>query len=112
MQKIINALLIVLYVFLLAGCAQNEHFPVLEESAEPMENTFYVCQDQVSGERIYKSSRNGEDTYWLKFYDTDSDLLEETPEIRSGTPRQYEIKTKVKNCERTTKEYFESRINK
>lgn len=112
MKKPLKISVSIIIFILLAGCTQNENFPVLEESAEPMGDAFYVCQDQVSGERIYRSSRGGDDTHWLKFYDTNSNLLEETPEIGPGTPRQYEIKTKVKNCKRTTKEYFESKITK
>ena len=89
----------------------DDDFPILDGLGEPLSTNYFVSKSEATGERVYRSSRCGDDTCWNNYYDSKGNLLEETPEIGPGTPRQYEIKTKVTDCKRTTQDYFISKVS-
>ncbi len=102
-------------VLLITACTtteiiiDNEPFPVISERPEMGQMIYAVCNG-TQGERIYQTSRCGDDTCWHVFYDGKGKLIEKTPEVGSGTPRQYELKTTVRDCARTTEAYFETKV--
>ncbi len=91
-----------------------ETFPILADEQEGdgvgMTTYYYVCEDKNNSSRIYRSTLCGIDTCWSNFYDKNGQLIEKGGETGGGTPSPYEIKTEVKNCKRTTEEYFESKV--
>ena len=99
-------------VLLGIGCANVEaDFPIVSEPDKPFETSYKVCEDPVTGARIYKSTFSGDDSGWASFYDESGTLIESTPEMGPGALNNLKPKTEVENCVRTTEEYFKSRIN-
>ena len=84
-------------------------FPVLEGNPPTIGMRYSVCTG-TEGERIYMSARCGDDTCWIKYYNGNGELIEETPEVGPGTPSQYRIRTQVRDCARTTEKFFRSKV--
>ncbi len=103
---------IISLVTLGAGCSGNPtDFPIVDEPDRPFETSYKVCEDPVTGARIYKSTFSGDDSGWASFYDEGGKLIEATPEMGPGALNNLKPNTEVENCVRTTEKYFKSRIN-
>ena len=108
-----NKFLPVLFAVVLlgAGCTTNyEDFPIVNEEAPFFEDVYYVCADEETGERIYQVVFCGDDSCWSSFYDIDGLLIERTPELSVMYDNLDEQVTKVENCQRTTENYFMSKV--
>jgi len=98
------------------GCQQTAR--TIPDENIPIDNTpiqagtgqsvYQVCKDETSGERIYFWQSCGIDTCANQYYDRSGSLIEEASE--GMVPEASKPKIKVKDCVRTTKEYFESKI--
>ncbi len=99
------------FAFFGVGCADsNETFPIINEPDKPFETSYKVCEDLVTGARVYESSFFGDDSGMMWFYNKDGNFIEKTPEMGPGAMNNLQPNTKVKNCIRTTEEYFKSRV--
>lgn len=92
-MKIFSFIAIVLIVGLCAFflIRKNDYIRI------PEDISLFECSSPT-GDRIYRTGRSGDDTFWFKFFDGNRKLLEETPEIGLGTPNRYIVKTQVKDC--------------
>ncbi|OGL93910.1 hypothetical protein A2258_03060 [Candidatus Uhrbacteria bacterium RIFOXYA2_FULL_41_8] len=94
-----------------AGCAVvDEDFPIVNKEAEPFEDIYYICTSTETENRIYETVFCGDDSCWLSFYDQNGNLIEKTPELGPGASNMNEPETKVEDCQRTTENYFMSKI--
>jgi len=92
----------------------SDSFPVVEYGiGESLVNdyTYSVCEDAVTGERIYKSSWCGIDTCSVSFYNVEGDRIESVGHGSGATIFASEIETDVVECQYTTKAYFSSKVN-
>lgn len=94
-------------LFLGAGCTASEEFPVIERDLEMGEQGFFVCSEVGTGARVYKQQTCGDDSCFQLMYDVNGSLIEEG-EFGFGAMRSAE--TKLDDCERTTEEYFSSKV--
>lgn len=94
-------------VLLGAGCATEEAFPLINEDPGYGEQAYYVCADGESGARLYMSSRCGDDTCFDAIYDRFGVLIDEG---EFGMEEE-EPKVHVEQCQRTTEEYFGSKVS-
>lgn len=95
---------------LLGSTAKDEDFPVVNEPSKAFETSYWVCADPTTGDRIYKSHFNGDDSGWESFFDKNGNLIEATPEMGSGAMNNLQPTTGVENCIRTTEDYFKSQM--
>ncbi|MFH1089153.1 MAG: hypothetical protein V1716_01885 [Candidatus Uhrbacteria bacterium] len=109
-MKKIMLFLLISFAFFGVGCVKNnETFPIINDSVKPHETSYKVCEDLVTGARVYESSFFGYDSGMKWFYNKDGNLIEKI-EIGEGVMNNLQPKTEVKNCVRTTEEYFKSRV--
>lgn len=100
---IIAALLCLLlypYVFIL-----KYGFPVVKMNSGVFQTSYEICQDKSSKNKVYVSSRCGDDSCFEKFYDASGHLVE-SGEFGPGTLFNQEPKIQTKNCLQTTQLYF------
>lgn len=84
---------------------------VISKTLDDNNLAIYYCEGG-NNEIIWKLSTCGIDTCKLKFFNEKGKILEETPEIGSGTPTEYTIKTTTKNCKRTTGVLYDQWLRK
>ncbi|MFA4887047.1 MAG: hypothetical protein WC595_02450 [Candidatus Nanoarchaeia archaeon] len=75
------------------------------------EPNYFICEDPKNQEKIYEKLGCGDDSCWSNFYNKEGELIEETPEYGLGSGSEYEIKTKVKDCETITEEQFKKKVS-
>jgi len=103
-------LLFLSLVLLGSGCpyiSTGNDFPVLEGLVDFDEYGYFVCEDPVSGQRIYEVVHPGEDARTSQFYNQDGELLE-TALLGIGADTASEPEIQIENCVRTTPGYFHS----
>lgn len=87
-----------------------DSFPFVSDPDEPFKTSYKVCENPTTGTRIYQSSFSGDDSGWASFYNENGELIEATPEMGPGAMNNLQPTTKVKNCIRTTENYFKSHV--
>lgn len=105
------AVVVIAFATLGAGCSgERTDFPIVDEPDKSFEASYKVCEDPVTGARIYESSYSGDDSGWASFYDEAGKLIESTPEMGPGALNNLRPNTKVENCIRTTEKYFRNNV--
>lgn len=87
-------------------------FPVLEDKPQPGsgELVYSVCENALTGGRVYQRSSCGIDDCEKVFYDADGKLIEEGS--TGMVPEPHVFETEVTDCVRTTEEYFQTKTIK